>query len=68
VTGDLTKCNSRNPIKDIWNMCLESKEACAMESLTKNLTGSLFVMMGKLTSLAETLKSFPAEDGDDYVE
>ena len=37
-------------------MCKENKDACKMEQITENLTKSMFVLMGKLTSMAETLK------------
>ena len=39
-----------------------------METITQNITKSLFVLMGKLTGLAETLKSYPAEEQDEYRE
>ena len=39
-----------------------------METITQNLTKNMFVLMGKLTGMAETLKSFPAEEEDEYRE
>ena len=49
-------------------MCAENKEACTMETITQNLTKSMFILMGKLTSMAETLKKFPADDEGEYEE
>ena len=68
VAGDLSACHFESSGKDIWDMCAENKELCEMETITGNLTRSMFVLMGKLTSMAETLKNFPAEEQDDYRE
>ena len=39
-----------------------------MSAITTNLTKNMFVLMGKLTSLAETLKGFPSTEEDEYNE
>ena len=68
VAGDLSACHFESTGKDIWDMCKQNEELCSMETITQNITKSLFVLMGKLTGLAETLKSFPAEEEDEYRE
>ena len=68
VSGDLSACHFEASFYDIWNMCSENKELCAMGAITSNLTKNMFVLMGKLTSLAETLKGFPSKEEDVYNE
>ena len=49
-------------------MCSRDPDACAMNKLIENLTKNMFVLMGKVTSLAESLKDFPATENDDFKE
>ena len=44
------------------------KEDCSFSKLIENFTQNMFVIVGKLSTLAETLKEFPADDIDEYKE
>ena len=55
VTADLSECHFEQSFFDIWTMCTEDKEACAMPKLTENLTKNMFVFVGKMTQMGETL-------------
>ena len=46
----------------------DGSELCAMTKITENLTKNMFVLMGKMTAMAETMKEFPSEDEDEYKE
>ena len=70
--SDLSNCKFEQSIFDIMAMCKEVDEdgvsKCAMSHITENLTKNMFVLMGKLTGMAETMKDYPAEDPEDYHE
>ena len=47
------------------SMCSKEPEECKVDKIIENLTKNMFVLMGKVTSMAESLKDFPAtEDGE----
>jgi len=52
----------------VISFCEEKPENCEISQLTENLTKNVFVLMGKLTSLAETISTFPADDQGDFKE
>ena len=68
VAGDLSECHFESSFYDLWNFCAEDKANCEMGAITQNLTKNMFVLMGKLTSMAETFKGFPSKDQDEYRE
>ena len=68
VAGDLYACTFWSTALDLWNICSSEKNACAMETITENLTKNMFVLMGKLTSMAETLKGYPSKEEDEFRE
>ena len=68
VAGDLSNCHFESSFFDLWGMCKNEPEQCEMSAFTQNLTKNMFVLMGKLTSMAETFKDFPAEDEGEYKE
>ena len=68
VMEDLSACHFEKSFFDLWGMCQDNKEICAMSQITENLTKNMFVLMGKLTAMAETMKEFPAEDEGEYHE
>ena len=55
VAADLSECHFEQSFFDLWTMCTTDKEACAMPKLTENLTKNMFVFVGKLTQMGETL-------------
>ena len=70
IMSDLSNCKFEQSIFDIMAMCKEVDEdgvsKCAMSHITENLTKNMFVLIGKMTSLAETLQGFPDADPEQY--
>ena len=61
VASDLTECHFEEPMFDLWNMCTEEPEACAVPKITENLTKNMFVFIGKLTQMGETIAEMNKE-------
>lgn len=68
IMEDLSACHFEQSFFDVWGMCQDNKEICAMSQITENLTKNMFVLMGKMTAMAETMKEFPSEDEGEYKE
>ena len=68
IFENISTCHFEQSAFDIVHMCEQDPEACAMSKLMENVTKNMFVLMGKATSMAETLKDFPAEDKRDFKE
>ena len=62
------KCRLEGPTFDIIELCAKDATACAPTQLLENLTKNMFVLVGKITSMAETFKGFPAVGRDDFKE
>ena len=72
IMSDLSECKFEQSVFDVMAMCKEVDEdgasKCAMSHMTENLSKNMFVLMGKLTGMAETMKDFPSEDPEEYHE
>ena len=68
VFQDLSVCHFEESVFDIMGKCGQDPEACAMPKLTENLTKNMFVLVGKVTSLGESMQGFPAADQGEYKE
>ena len=72
IMSDLSACKFEQSIFDIMSMCKEKdedgKKKCDMAHMTENLSKNMFVLMGKMTGMAETMNDFPAEDPEEYQE
>ena len=68
IMENLVKCKFEGPAFDLMHMCTAHPDECAGPTLIDNLTKNMFVLVGKITSLAETLKGFPANDNGDFKE
>ena len=68
VASDLSGCHFEQSFFDIYGMCKEDKEACAMPKLTENLTKNMFVIVGKMTQMAETMTEMKDAEGSEYDE
>ena len=68
VFENLATCRFEESIVDLTKMCLGDPEACLMPKLTENFTKNMFVLVGKMTSLAETMQGFPAKENDSFRE
>lgn len=68
VFENLASCRFEESVVDITQMCLGNPEACLMPKLTENFTKNMFVLVGKMTSLAETMQNFPAKENGEFRE
>ena len=69
VTSDLAQCHFEQPFFDIWGMCKEEgSTACEIETLTQNLTKNMFVLVGKMTQMGESLTEMKTADQSEYEE
>ena len=68
IFENVSKCYFEQSAFDIVHMCETDPEACALSKLMENVTKNMFVLMGKATSMAETLKDFPADNKRDFKE
>ena len=65
---NLSTCHFEQSVFDLMQECNDSEDACKIETITQNLTKDMFVLVGKMTSMAETVKDFPADDNGDFKE
>ena len=68
IFENISKCHFEQSAFDVMHMCTQEPESCTMSKLMENVTKNMFVLMGKATSMAETLKDFPAPDKRDFKE
>ena len=68
VFENLASCRFEESVIDITKMCLADPDACLMPKLTENFTKNMFVLVGKCTSLAETMQNFPAKENGVFRE
>ena len=68
VMEDVMACHFEKSAYDLMTFCSADATACTMSKLLENLSKNMFVIMGKMTSMAETMKDFPAEDRRDFKE
>ena len=68
ILENVSKCHFEQSAFDIMHLCSTDPDACKMNKLIENLTKNMFVLMGKVTSLAESLKDFPATENEDFKE
>ena len=68
VFENLASCRFEESVIDITKMCLANPDDCLMPKLTENFTKNMFVLVGKMTSLAETMQNFPAKDNSEFRE
>lgn len=68
VMENLSVCHFEKPAFDILAVCNKDKKACNMQTLTQNMSKDMFVLIGKMTALAEVMQDFPAKDRLDFNE
>ena len=68
VMENLSSCHFEQSVFDIMQECNDNPEDCTIGAVTQNLSKDMFVLMGKLTSVAETVQGFPADDNGDFKE
>ena len=74
IMENLSVCHFEQPAFDIMSLCTkkpadpEAAGACDIATLTQNMSKDMFVLIGKMTSLAEILQDFPSKDQLDFEE
>lgn len=68
VLNDVQECKFLQSWTDIDHFCKEDLSNCSMTKMTENLSKNMFVIIGKLTSLTETMKDFPSPDPETYAD
>jgi argininosuccinate lyase len=68
IAEDVMACHFEKSAYDLMTFCSSDATACTMSKLMENLSKNMFVIMGKMTSMAETMKDFPATDKRDFKE
>ena len=68
IIENIATCRFEGPAFDMLHTCSTDKEACTINKFIENVTKNMFVLVGKLTSMAETFKGFPATENDDFKE
>ena len=68
VMENLSTCHFEQSAFDIMQLCTKDPLACNMQTLTQNLSKDMFVLVGKMTSLAEVMQDFPSKDRYDFEE
>ena len=68
IIENVATCRFEGPAFDILHTCSSDKTACAPTKFVENLTKNMFVLVGKMTSMAETLKGFPQKNREDFKE
>merc|ERR1711977_455354 len=68
IMENLSACKYEKSAFDIMGMCTKHPEKCLLPKVTENMTKNMFVLIGKMTSLAEVLQDFPDPDPAQYEE
>ena len=68
VLENLSACHFEQSAYDLMQQCTTDVDACTITTIAANLEKDMFVLMGKLTSMAETIQGFPADDNGDFNE
>ena len=68
IFENISKCRFEESFFDILTLCTKNPDQCAPKNLLTNLSKNMFVLVGKMTSLAETFKDFPNSDNDAFRE
>lgn len=68
IMENLSVCHYEKPAFDIMGLCTKDKNACKLQTITQNMSKDMFVLIGKMTSLAEVMQDFPAKDRLDFGE
>ena len=65
----VSTCHFEQPMVDLMTFCESKADPCTISNILDNLKKDMFVLMGKLTSIAETVKEdFPSDENEDFAE
>jgi hypothetical protein len=68
IMENLSVCHFEQPAFDLLSLCTKDAKACDLGTITQNMSKDMFVLIGKMTSLAEIMQGFPAKDRYDFEE
>ncbi len=68
IIENLASCRFEGPAFDMLHTCPTDKDACSISKFIENVTKNMFVLVGKVTSMAETFNGFPAKENEDFKE
>lgn len=68
IMEDVMNCHFEKSGFDLMTFCSSDPDNCKMAKIFENLSKNMFVIMGKMTAMAETMQEFPAEDRRDFKE
>ena len=68
IMENLSKCHFEESAFDIMTMCTKDPKSCEIAKLIENLTKNMFVLIGKMSAMAEILQGFPATSNGEFKE
>jgi hypothetical protein len=68
IMENLSVCHFEQSAFDILSLCTKDLTACDMGTVTQNMSKDMFVLIGKMTSLAEIMQGFPSKDKYEFEE
>ena len=68
IMENLSVCHFEQSAFDIMSLCTKDFKACDMGTITQNMSKDMFVLIGKMTSLAEIMQGFPSKDKYEFEE
>ena len=66
VMENLSTCKFEQAAFDVMTLCAKDAHACSIATLTQNMSKDMFILIGKMTSLAEVMQDFPSKDKYDF--
>ena len=68
IMENLSVCHFEQPAFDLLALCTKTSGACDIATITGNMSKDMFVLIGKMTALAEVMEGFPSKDRYDFEE
>ena len=66
IMENLSICRFEESPIDLMTFCTSDVTRCTPQKLSENMSKNMFVLIGKMTSMAENLEGFPAKENDKF--
>ena len=66
IMENLSICRFEESPIDLMTFCTVDTTRCAPQKLSENMSKNMFVLIGKMTSMAENLEGFPAKENEKF--
>ena len=66
IMENLSICRFEESPIDIMTFCTTDATKCTPQKLSENMSKNMFVLIGKMTSMAENLEGFPAKENEKF--